>query len=692
MMKGLVLCMAALALHAAAADDIVIFDAQKGIGQFESKGAKMTKDGLLVKGYRVPLDFLGEWDLSENLDFEFEIKSKSANKSDKSSIRVKIFSELPEGKQKWDGINPFRAVVAPKGEFGVCKLAYPKAPPKDIWERLMPKSGKLKMRATPFSYGDRDVPTMDYGKITRLRMHTWGAPFYIKRVVAKNSKDRKEAACYSMTAEEFFPFIDKYGQYKFAEWPGKIHSDEELKRAEESEAADLAAHPGAPDRDKFGGWLKGPKQEATGHFYVKKIDGKWWLVDPEGNLFWSHGAVRVTPSCAITPLDGREHYFEALPKEGDKMALFYTTKDELLAPYYGGVKKTYDFSAANLYRKYGDQWRQKYAEKAHARLKSWGMNTIANSSDSSIFMMRKTPYIDRFEIKSPFFRGEFGAWWPFRDPFNPKFAENARKNLLDRKEQLNDPWCIGFFVDNEIHWGTPSTLARNVLISDPSTSAKKVFVGDLKAKYGSIEALNKAWKSDYKDWDGIISGKKVPDGALEEDLRAFSAKITEEYFKQVSSAIRELAPNKLYMGCRFAGGANEQVMKIGAKYCDAISINRYAFSLENLKLPKGIDKPIMIGEFHFGALDRGPFHCGLIYTPNQKARAQAYYDYVESALKNPNVIGTHWHQFSDQAATGRFDGENFQVGFTDVCDVPYRETVDKIREIGYGMYGIRANN
>ena len=133
-------------------------------------------------------------------------------------------------------------------------------------------------------------------------------------------------------------------------------------------------------------------------------------------------------------------------------------------------------------------------------------------------------------------------------------------------------------------------------------------------------------------------------------------------------------------------------MKIGAKYCDAISINRYAFSLENLKLPKGIDKPIIIGEFHFGALDRGPFHCGLIYTPNQKARAQAYYDYVESALKNPNVIGTHWHQFSDQAATGRFDGENFQVGFTDVCDVPYRETVDKIREIGYGMYGIRANN
>ena len=50
----------------------------------------------------------------------------------------------------------------------------------------------------------------------------------------------------------------------------------------------------------------------------------------------------------------------------------------------------------------------------------------------------------------------------------------------------------------------------------------------------------------------------------------------------------------------------------------------------------------------------------------------------------------HWHQFSDQAATGRFDGENFQVGFTDICDKPYYETIEKIREIGYDMYEIRS--
>ena len=77
--------------------------------------------------------------------------------------------------------------------------------------------------------------------------------------------------------------------------------------------------------------------------------------------------------------------------------------------------------------------------------------------------------------------------------------------------------------------------------------------------------------------------------------------------------------------------------------------------------------------------------------PNQNARAQAYYDYAKSALENPCIVGIHWHQFSDQAVTGRFDGENFQVGMTDVCDNPYPETIAKIREIGYDMYNVREN-
>ena len=44
---------------------------------------------------------------------------------------------------------------------------------------------------------------------------------------------------------------------------------------------------------------------------------------------------------------------------------------------------------------------------------------------------------------------------------------------------------------------------------------------------------------------------------------------------------------------------------------------------------------------------------------------------------------------SDQPVTGRFDGEFFQVGWTDVCDRPYPETVKALRELAASMYELR---
>jgi hypothetical protein len=66
-----------------------------------------------------------------------------------------------------------------------------------------------------------------------------------------------------------------------------------------------------------------------------------------------------------------------------------------------------------------------------------------------------------------------------------------------------------------------------------------------------------------------------------------------------------------------------------------------------------------------------------------------YISYVKSALENPYMIGTHWFQYGDQATTGRRDGENYQVGFIDICDTPYPETVKACREIGYKLYEYR---
>ena len=38
---------------------------------------------------------------------------------------------------------------------------------------------------------------------------------------------------------------------------------------------------------------------------------------------------------------------------------------------------------------------------------------------------------------------------------------------------------------------------------------------------------------------------------------------------------------------------------------------------------------------------------------------------------------------------GIVNGENYQIGFLDIADTPYQETVDKCREVGYQMYRLR---
>jgi hypothetical protein len=106
--------------------------------------------------------------------------------------------------------------------------------------------------------------------------------------------------------------------------------------------------------------------------------------------------------------------------------------------------------------------------------------------------------------------------------------------------------------------------------------------------------------------------------------------------------------------------------------------------------PRDVDRPAIIGEFHMGALDRGLFHTGLRSVIGQDQRAAGYRYYVEGALRNPAIVGAHWFQLYDESATGRRDGENYQIGFLDICDSPYRETVAAARDIGYRKYLVRS--
>ncbi|MBT7304665.1 MAG: hypothetical protein HN849_34360 [Victivallales bacterium] len=401
----------------------------------------------------------------------------------------------------------------------------------------------------------------------------------------------------------YFPFVDKFGQFKHADWIGKVKSTEDLQGRIAKEATDLDQNPAPGNRSAYGGWAQGPKLKATGHFRTEKHKGKWWLVDPDGYLFWSHGITGVHFR-ASTKVGERKYYFEAIPKT------------------FGNQWKI-DFAQANLAAKYGPDWEKATKDLSHRRLQSWGMNTIANWSEPKIYGMKRTPYTVAIHYAG---YGKEALAGLLKTP--DLFREALRKRLAkERDTTANDPWCIGYFVDNEIRW------------------------------------------------------RKGMDANL--------------YYKIVREEVKRAAPNKLYLGSRLHGhafphGSKPHIVAAAAKYCDVLSINRYRFTVSDLTMLKGVDLPIVIGEFHFGALDRGMIHTGLRGVASQEQRAYAYEHYLKQALTHPNIVGTHWFQFREQNVTGRGDGENYQIGFVDICDTPYQEIIDSARKIGQQMYELRA--
>src|SRR5208282_158950 len=181
-------------------------------------------------------------------------------------------------------------------------------------------------------------------------------------------------------AAKLFPLIDAFGQYIHKDWPGKIHTAADFAARKKAEAEDLAGHAGPDDWDQYGGWKAGPQLSASGRFRVEKRDGKWWLVDPEGRVFWSHGIVCVRAE-NITPTTDREPWFAALPAKSESLGRFYGQARWAPHGYYQGKSyETFNFTGANLWRKFGDHWNQASAAQVHVRLRSWGMNTIGNWS------------------------------------------------------------------------------------------------------------------------------------------------------------------------------------------------------------------------------------------------------------------------------------------------------------------------
>jgi hypothetical protein len=233
------------------------------------------------------------------------------------------------------------------------------------------------------------------------------------------------------------------------------------------------------------------------------------------------------------------------------------------------------------------------------------------------------------------------------DVYAEDFARRVDEAAASQLDPLrSDPLMLGFFIGNEPPWpGRESQLCDTILA-------------------GQESAIQKRLKIHLAEGDTAARRKEFV-------LAAF-----QRYLDTINAAVRQHDTNHLNLGIRFGGNPHDDVVK-AARGFDVFSVNIYRYVPDRATLDRIyalVPHPILIGEFHMGAPERG-LAPGLVLAMNQPERAIAYRYYVEQCAAHPALVGTHWFQWLDQPATGRNDGENYNIGFIDVTDQPYTEMV-----------------
>ncbi len=474
------------------------------------------------------------------------------------------------------------------------------------------------------------------------------------------------------------PLVDGLHQWRARDWPGKAQDLAEVRAALRAELARPApAYPS--DWSRFGGW-KGRRFAASGFFRTEYDGRRWWLVDPEGHAFWSIGCDGIRPVVDVNTTGIESVFDPPLPSPATAPHLWSAS----------GRRRSFNALGHNLERTLGPDWRADWESLTARRLRAYGFNTIGNWSDSDLAARAGVPYV--FTMRGFPTTGRM-LFRDFPDVFAPEYETNARAFAAQLETRREDPMLLGYFMTNEPQWAFVPRfdLGEQMLRSDVPSATRAAFIAVLRERYATVAALNAAWGSAFAAFDDLERAsppeRRPRSGA---DTAAFTARAVERYVRVPAAACRAIAPNHLNLGLRWAWMHSDYQLA-GADALDAFSINQYllrpdAEAIGRLAARTG--RPVLIGEFHVGALDRGLPSGGIRNTRTMAESVQAYRYYIEHAAAIPNLIGAHYFQWNDQHVMGRGDGENMQIGLHDITARAYPEWIETCRSVHPDLYRI----
>jgi len=401
--------------------------------------------------------------------------------------------------------------------------------------------------------------------------------------------------------------------------------------------------------NKWGSTLTMEKQEATGRFYVKQIDGRWWIIDPEGYVHYERGVTSFRHGSSTRQKAAFSSRF------GNNDQTWVATSRQELAEI--GIHSTGAFS--------GDGYEP--------------VATYNRSHDSEPLILCPS-----FGFLSKFRSAKNGSKWPGgNEAYRAALALHDEwgawcKTYLAGSEfalYRGNKNCLGFFSDNEIPFD--QSLLKNLMnITDNSDIFRKKAVEWLQSK-------------------GIASptSSSVTDALAKE----FIGHVAECYYKGVREAV-DLADKKLmYVGTRLHGSPKYQqsVVEAAGRYCDIVSINYY--SRWDVELDSKVkdwntwaQRPFMVTEFYTKSNDGNdlPNTSGAGWMVKTKEdRAYAYQHFTLGLLEAKNCVGWTWFKYQDDDGS---DNDNCPAnkGLYDVNYVQYPTLAKFMKEVNFNVYDL----
>ena len=392
---------------------------------------------------------------------------------------------------------------------------------------------------------------------------------------------------------------------------------------------------------QYGG-MKTRQVKATGFFYPTQIDGRWWLVDPEGCLFLHKGIAAVSQ----------------LGTSGARAAQ---------QKIYGGDRE-WAVQTAQLMREHG-----------FTGLGAWSSTEQLREANPPLVYTRIWNFMSSYGAKRGGTYQKSGHMGYPNDcifVFDPAFEEFCDQHARKLAAQKDDPWLLGHFSDNELPlWRTSLRGYLKFPAADHGHLAAQKW---LKERHGPAATIADITEQDEKDFLGFA---------------------VDRYFRIVSTAIKKYDPNHLFLGSRINGRATTypEVFKAARPYLDVVAVNYYwAWSPDNDLMAmwnRESGRPILITEWYAKGMDSGLANksgAGWV-VKTQADRGRFYQNFTLGLLESKLCVGWDWVKYIDNDPEAKgVDPSNVDSnkGIVSNRYEPYAPLLDAMKQINERIYGI----